>query len=173
MRKIIIHAADTPADMDVGEKSGVSMVYAQHFSSEEFRDWPDDMSPRLVTMLDILRYQTGSPIVISPHPDSLGRELAIHEESAHNITRWGEVLAADFFVPHISTRGAVEGLVYAMRNIGFTGIGVYTDTVYSGEPLTMFHGDVRPTRDMGAPAEWGRVNGQYVSVMKAIQSVAP
>ena len=31
------------------------MIYAQHFSAEEFRDWADDMSPRLVTMLDILK----------------------------------------------------------------------------------------------------------------------
>jgi len=28
------------------------MVYAQHFTQEEFRDWAEDMIPRLVTMLD-------------------------------------------------------------------------------------------------------------------------
>ena len=37
------------------------MIYAQHFSAEEFRDWADDMSPRLVTMLDVLRFRLGRP----------------------------------------------------------------------------------------------------------------
>ena len=27
------------------------MIYAQHFTQEEFREWADDVSPRLVTML--------------------------------------------------------------------------------------------------------------------------
>ena len=27
------------------------MVYAQYFTQEEFREWSDDMSPRLVTIL--------------------------------------------------------------------------------------------------------------------------
>lgn len=147
------------------------MIYAQHFEAEEFRDWSDDMSTRLVTMMDVLRFQVGSPIVISPHPDSLGRELGPNDQSAHNIDLWGEVLASDWFVPHVTTRAAVEDIVDRMRKIGFTGIGVYTDTVYLGEPLPMFHGDVRPTEDMGAPATWGRVNGKYTSLMAAIQSL--
>jgi len=33
------------------------MVHAQHFNQEEFRDWAEDMSPRLVTMLDVLRFR--------------------------------------------------------------------------------------------------------------------
>ena len=37
------------------------MIYAQHFSAEEFREWADDMSPRLVTMLDVLRFRLGRP----------------------------------------------------------------------------------------------------------------
>jgi len=32
------------------------MIYAQHFSSEEFRDWAEEMSLCLVTMLDVLRF---------------------------------------------------------------------------------------------------------------------
>ena len=28
------------------------MTYAQHFSQEEFREWAEDMSPRLITMQD-------------------------------------------------------------------------------------------------------------------------
>jgi len=45
------------------------MIYAEHFSAEEFREWADDVSPRLVTMMDILRFQVGSPVIISPPPD--------------------------------------------------------------------------------------------------------
>jgi len=33
------------------------LIYAQHFSQEEFREWSDDMSARLVTMLDVLRFR--------------------------------------------------------------------------------------------------------------------
>jgi hypothetical protein len=33
------------------------MIYAQHFTQEEFREWSDDISPRLVTMLDVLRFR--------------------------------------------------------------------------------------------------------------------
>ena len=36
------------------------MIYAQHFSQEEFREWAEDMSPRLITMLDVLRFRLGS-----------------------------------------------------------------------------------------------------------------
>jgi len=36
------------------------MIYAQHFDAEEFREWSDDMSARLVTMLDVLRFKLGS-----------------------------------------------------------------------------------------------------------------
>lgn len=148
-----------------------TVIYAQHFTSDEFREWADDMSPRLVTLLDVLRFRIGSPIVISPNPDSLGRELGQHDESAHNIDYWGEVLAADFFVPHVSTRGAVEDVLHNMEQLGFTGIGLYTDTQYHGRPLPMVHGDVRPNRDMGQPAIWGRIRGEYTSLMAALQSL--
>jgi len=33
------------------------MIYVQHSTQEEFREWSDDMSPRLVTMLDVLRFR--------------------------------------------------------------------------------------------------------------------
>ena len=49
------------------------MIYAQHFSSEEFREWADDMSPRLVKMLDVLRFRFGCPIAISASEYALGR----------------------------------------------------------------------------------------------------
>ena len=44
------------------------MIYAEHFRQDEFREWADDMSPRTVTMFDILRHVLGSAILISAHP---------------------------------------------------------------------------------------------------------
>ena len=44
---------------------GYKMVHAQYFSQEEFREWDEDISPRLVTMLDVLRFRFGRPIAIS------------------------------------------------------------------------------------------------------------
>ena len=33
------------------------MIYAQRFDQEQFRDLAEDMSPRLVTMLYVLRFR--------------------------------------------------------------------------------------------------------------------
>jgi hypothetical protein len=79
--KVIIHAADTPANMDVGaqryaagtlKSEGFNMIHAQYFSQEEFREWADDMSPRLLTMLDVLRFRFGRPIAISARDYAYG-----------------------------------------------------------------------------------------------------
>ena len=51
------------------------MVYMQYFSQEEFREWAEDMSPRLVTMLDVLRSKLGRSIEISGSEYALGRNL--------------------------------------------------------------------------------------------------
>jgi hypothetical protein len=154
----------------------------ENFNAEEFRDWADEMSPRLLTMFDVLRYQLGRRVIISPHPYSLGRNLGRDDMSAHNIDHWGEVLAGDFFVDGVTHREAVEDVARKMKLIGFTGIGVYSDTHYIDGLHPMFHGDVRPNEKMGDPATWGRVfdggtdiNGnptsEYTSLMAAIQSV--
>ncbi len=144
----------------------------EHFDMEEFRDWADEMSPRLLTMLDILRHQLGRAVIISTNPHSLGRSLGRNDTSAHNIDHWGEVLAADFFVENLTHRVAVEDVYQKMKRIGFTGIGVYSDTYYLDKPHTMFHGDVRPNERMGQPATWGRINNRYTSLTAAIQSLS-
>jgi len=139
---------------------------------EEFREWADDMSARLLVLMDVLRFRLGSAIHISLHPRSLGREDGKGSQSAHNIDYWGEVLAVDFFVSGVYYREQAEAVVEEMRRIGFTGLGVYTGTRNNqGEPQVMFHGDARPTRDMGDPAEWGRIGTDYTSLTKALQSV--
>ena len=106
----------------------VAIIYAQHFDAEEFREWSDDMSPRLVTMLDVLRFKLGGPIEISLSEYALGRELGRNDLSEHNVDHWQEVLAVDCFISGVYNRAQVEAVVYEATGIGFTGIGVYSDT---------------------------------------------
>ena len=148
------------------------MIYAQHFSAEEFREWSDDMSARLITMLDVLRFKLGSAIEISASEYALGRNLGVGKMSEHNIDEWGEVLAVDCFIGGVYNRAQAEGVAHEATAIGFTGIGVYSDTHNNqGDDQVMFHLGVRPNELMGSPATWGRVNGEYTSLMAAIQSL--
>ena len=148
------------------------MIYAQHFDAEEFREWSDDMSPRLVTMLDVLRFRLGRPIAISASEYALGRNLGVGKMSEHNIDHWGEVLAVDCFISGVYNRAQAEAVVYEATGIGFTGIGVYSDTHNNyGEEQVMFHLGVRPNEQMGSPATWGRVDHDYTSLIAAIQSI--
>jgi len=148
------------------------MVYAQHFSQEEFRDWAEDMSPRLVTMLDVLRFRLGSAIEISASGAALGRNLGRDKLSEHNVDHWGEVLAVDCFIGGVYNRAQTEAVVYEAEGIGFTGIGVYSDTHNNqGDDQVMFHLGVRPNELMGSPATWGRISGKYTSLIAAVQSL--
>ena len=148
------------------------MIYAQNFSQEEFREWSDDMSARLVTMLDVLRFRLGSPIEISLSKYALGRELGRGKMSEHNVDEWGEVLAVDCFIRGVYNRAQAEEVAREAKAIGFTGIGVYSDTHNNyGEDQVMFHLGIRPTEMMGSPATWGRVDHDYTSLMAAIQSI--
>ena len=148
------------------------MIYAQHFTQEEFREWSEDMSPRLVTMLDVLRFRLGSAIAVSASDYALGRELGVGKMSEHNVDEWDEVLAVDCFISGIYNRAQAEEVAREAKAIGFTGIGVYSDTHNNyGEEQVMFHFGVRPNELMGAPATWGRVDHDYTSLMAAIQSI--
>lgn len=131
----------------------------QYFTPSEFREWYQLMSPRLLTLMDVLRFTLNKPIVISPHKDALGRKLGPQSQSCHNVDVWGEVLACDFFCPWINGQDQVRHVFNLMRELGFTGIGVYADTQLNGKFCPMFHGDVRPTEKMGSPATWGRIAG--------------
>ena len=148
------------------------MIYAQHFTQEEFREWAEDMSPRLVTMMDVLRFRLGSPIEVSGSEYALGRNLGRGAMSEHNVDEWGEVLGLDCFVHGVYSRYQAEGVVHEAISIGFTGIGVYSDTKNNqGEKQVMFHLGVRPTRMMGSPATWGRVDHDFTTLIAAIRSL--
>ena len=148
------------------------MLCAQYFTQEEFRDWAEDMSPRLVTMLDVLRFRLGSAIAISASEYALGRNLGVGKMSEHNVDEWGEVLAVDCFIGGVYNRAQAEAVVYEAEEIGFTGIGVYSDTRNNqGQEQVMFHLGVRPNELMGSPATWGRISGKYTSLIAAVQSL--
>jgi len=148
------------------------MVYMQYFSQEEFREWAEDMSPRLVTMLDVLRFRLGSAIEISGSEYALGRNLGRGKMSEHNIDEWGEVLAVDCFIGGVYNRAQAEAVAHEAEGIGFTGIGVYSDTRNNqGQEQVMFHLGVRPNELMGSPATWGRISGKYTSLIAAVQSL--
>jgi len=86
------------------------MTYAQYFTPEEFREWSDDMSPRLVTMLDVLRFRLDRVIEISGSAQALGLNLGRGKMSEHNVDEWGEVLAVDCFVSGVYSRAQAEAV---------------------------------------------------------------
>lgn len=146
-------------------------IKIHNFKESEFREWAALMNPGLQVRLDILRHRIGKAVIVSGNPYALGR-YAADSASEHNVDYWGSVLAADCFVNGVYTREESEGVVHEAVNLGFTGIGVYADTRNNkGEWQVMFHLGVRPTRNMGDPATWGRVNGTYVSLDEALNNL--
>lgn len=140
----------------------------QYFNTSEFREWYDLMSPRLLTLLDVLRHQLGLVIEISGHHYALGRNLG-ESESCHNVDKWGEVLAVDCFVGKNTSYREAKRIVNTAKSIGFTGIGVYPYWANNdGNRQCGFHFDVRPTRNMGDPAMWGYFDGKFKSIDDAL-----
>jgi len=146
--------------------NGRHTVTLQHFSPSEFRQWWPHMSADLLRKLDRFRAEWGAPVRISPVEGGIGRHLGPDDTSQHNLDRWGEVRAVDVFpmVPdgaggygYIHTRADRERAYQVARAVGFTGVGLYTDTT----PGDMLHVDVRPAQTL---ATWSRINGQYKGV---------
>ena len=142
----------------------------EHFKPEEFRLWWPKMSPRLLTLLDVLRFKLGSSISISLAKGSIGRQDETNSE--HNVTKWGEVLAVDCFVAGVYGHEQVWAVVNEATQMGFTGIGIYPNWRNNkGEPQCGFHLGVRPTNKMGEPATWAYLNGEFVSLMEGLRAV--
>lgn len=141
----------------------------KYFAPSEFGIWWPFMSNELLEKLDILRDRWGMPIYISPVKGGLGRNIGA-SHSQHNIDRYGVVNAADIFPSGLTDKNV--GAFYQLaKEVGFTGIGIYADTKYDGKPHTMFHVDVRSSAQVGSPAKWGRIDGQYVSLEKVLGHV--
>ncbi|WP_445354179.1 hypothetical protein ACJJI5_12380 [Microbulbifer sp. EKSA008] len=138
----------------------------KYFKPSEFGVWYPFMSAELLLRIDSFREKWGAPVVISDADGALGRHDGEDGTSQHNIDKWGEVRAVDFFPMtasgrYINTPKQLARAYQVAVAVGFTGVGVYTDT----QPGFMLHGDVRPI-DNGH-ASWSRINGNYYGVTAA------
>lgn len=140
------------------------------FSPAEFGLWYPLINRDLLKRLDEFRERWGAPVVISKADGGIGRHG--NGESQHNVDRWGSIRAIDVFpmvdngsgARYIDNAADLARAYEVARDVGFTGIGVYTDT----EPGYMVHLDVRDDREPGNPAQWSRVNGEYLGVEAVI-----
>lgn len=148
-----------------GLESSMNLTY---FSESEFGGWFENVNPDALKKLDQFRHEWGFPVEVSPHEDAVGRHGG-DSTSQHNIDRFGMVNAIDVF-PKNSVGGYINSQAERKRafeiakNVGFTGIGVYTDT----SPGNMLHVDVRSDRSVGDPATWSRINGEFDSIYKVV-----
>ncbi|WP_428398401.1 hypothetical protein [Marinobacter salarius] len=137
----------------------------RYFQPSEFGPWWPMMNRELLFKLDEFRHRWGAPVIISPANGSLGRHQGGGGESQHNVDAWGEVRAVDVF-PKVNgrymTRAADRRRAYEIaREVGFTGVGLYTDT----QPGNMLHVDVRNGNRV---ATWSRVGGDYLDIGQVV-----
>ncbi len=142
----------------------------KHFSPDEFGQWWPLMNQQLLQKLDAFRERWGAPVVVSPAEGGIGRHLGEFGTSQHNVDAWGEVRAVDVFpmIPlpggghrYMTSAEERQRAFEVARAVGFTGIGLYTDT----QPGDMLHVDVRPTGDL---ATWSRINGDYLGIGRVL-----
>ncbi len=143
-----------------------------HFTASEFGVWWPLMSADLLLKLDAFREQWGAPVEISRADGALGRHGGENDKSQHNIDRWGQVLAADLMPKvadgqggyrYMQTREERNRAFAIAKAVGFTGIGIYTDT----NPGNLLHVDVRKTNTERV-ATWSRVNKQYKGILEVL-----
>lgn len=141
----------------------------KYFARSEFGIWWPLMSNDLLTKIDAFREQWGDVVEVSTAEGAIGREG--DNNSQHNPTLWGEVRAVDVFPKvnghYISSAWERRRAYEIARAVGFTGIGVYTDTM----PGNMLHLDVRKDRTVNDPALWSRVKAGERSVYGSINGV--
>ena len=125
------------------------------FQPAEFGVWFDQMSPKLLNVIDGFREEWGAPVSVSKSAHALGR-YAGDSKSQHNVDLWGEVRAADLFPKAMNDAADFAKAYECAKRAGASGIGIYTDT-----SRPMIHLDVREDRTPESPANWSRINGNY------------
>ena len=150
--------------------AGLAQPKLRNFKPVEFGIFYPLIDSNLLTMLDDLRDQWGRPIFISPVEGAIGR--VDDSSSQHNIIyNLGVSRAVDMFPTGSSgtsmTPAEAEEFANLARSIGFTGIGVYRDTVYKNEPWIMGHLDTRINVAQGETATWSRIDGDYQAITEA------
>lgn len=144
-----------------------------YFHTDEFRGQKAQVSPRLLVMVDVYRFMWDDKVMVSPHPNAIGRTDG---GGQHDYKRWGEVRALDLMPEGIVTLENAERSIEIARTIGFTGIGFYPHWDLDGNPENGvrpgIHLDVREDRTPENPAIWGGVKqGKkqvYVSIDEAL-----
>ncbi|WP_299203295.1 hypothetical protein [uncultured Amphritea sp.] len=131
------------------------------FKRSEFREWADDMALGQLLALDRFAKLWGAAVTVSGNAAALGRHMGPNELSQHNIDRWGEVRAVDVFPEGLTRENAKIARDLAKQS-GFSGIGVYLDT-----SRPMMHLDTRPDRTPDNPAQWSRIEGEYLGIERA------
>jgi len=134
----------------------------KYFQPKEFGKWWPLMSAELLEKLDLFRERWGAPVSVSPVEGGIGRHDDSH--SQHNVNLWGEVRAVDVFPQGMNSAESRARAFQIAVDVGFTGVGLYTDT----QPSNLLHIDVRKDRSEGQPATWSRVDGQYKGITEVI-----
>lgn len=146
-----------------------------YFKPHEFRrgeaEWFCMMSPRLLVLLDLLRFRWGRPIHLSAAAGAIGRHAGPEHDSQHNVDLWHEVRALDVIPEGLTERDHLNRFYRLAAECGFTGIGFYPQWHQPG-----FHLDAREDRLPGYPATWGALDGAggnvYVSFTDALDVFA-
>lgn len=125
----------------------------RYFAKSEFKGKYDLINPKLLVKLDEFRHRWGRPVDVSPADGSIVRYLG-DSYSQHNIDRYGKTNAIDVFPHGMNSIGERRRAYKIAQEVGFTGIGIYTDT----KPSNLLHVDVRDSEEV---ATWSRVDGDY------------
>jgi hypothetical protein len=138
----------------------------KYFKAPEFRAWWPLMNNDLLLKLDAFREAWAAPVEISKASGSLGRHGGNGDGSQHNIDLLIEVGAVDVFPKrpdgsYISTIEERQRAYEVAISVGFTGIGIYTDT----SPGNLLHLD---NRDSERVALWSRIDGEYLGINEVL-----
>jgi hypothetical protein len=142
-----------------------------YFTAAEFEPWAQQMDRVTLQRLDKFRRKWGAPVHISPVDGALGRRMAPHRTSMHNITRWGRVFAVDVFPEGLVGAQDMLRAVRLALDVGFRGVGVYPDWRF-GRHRGGLHVDSRDVAqrwpDDRPPALWGRYGADYGPIDAAL-----
>lgn len=131
----------------------------KYFTPDEFGTFYTFINNDLLIKLDKFRELWGKPVIVSGAEGGVGR----HDDSnsQHNIDLLGETRAIDVFPQGMDNISERQRALAIAKQVGFTGIGLYTDT----KPSNLLHVDVRKTEKV---ALWARVGGEYVSITQVV-----
>ncbi|MCB0256003.1 MAG: hypothetical protein KDI55_19965 [Anaerolineae bacterium] len=157
-----------------------------YFSRDEFErddkhgnpiNWFDQMNPRLLVILDVLRFNWSeyrgedSPIILSPAAGALGRQLGEESISDHNIDRWKTVNGVDAMPAGLKTREDANVFRLLARDATVNALGLYPDwEIRPGQPSPGLHIGVRAHRKPGDLAVWGAVDAPDTATGRVVQT---